>query len=187
MLNMEFLLEVWLKEPPPWTSLFAIFLLGYLCFSSLAGELDALIEGNGNIWAFKASISAANLFALLASAILLIGVQSPLVLFVGLSIRELAIAGFRIYFAKKLCDISLSAYFSNILKAIALVVISSTAAFGVFTLLAPHPWLRLFCTTGAYALIAVLGLRFVLNAQEKQFAKNLMYKLSLKFKLKSEA
>jgi hypothetical protein len=72
---------------------------------------------------------------------------SPISVFVGILAGNTMQMGTRIYFAKRLCHISLRNYFTNMLKIILLVSISASATYALSRLSYPSPWLRRTFTT----------------------------------------
>jgi hypothetical protein len=71
------------------------------------------------------------------------------------------------------------------LKIIILVAISTSATYALSLAPYPSPWLRLACTTALSTTLMLTGLWWVLDSNEKQFARKLIYKLTSKFKKRS--
>jgi O-antigen/teichoic acid export membrane protein len=173
IVNINFVLSVWLKTVPPQAGMFCALTLAWFALAMVHFSLAILIEGNGKIAGYKIWTALANLSAFPIAFACLKLTDSPLGVFGGLCVSEFFTMLIRIYFAHSLCRISLRNYFSNMLKIILLVSISASATYAISLAPYPSPWLRLACTTALSTTLMLGGLWWALDANERRFARGL--------------
>jgi O-antigen/teichoic acid export membrane protein len=185
ILNIDFVLSLWLKSVPEYAAPYSALFLFWFCVASLPAALNLLIEGDGRIVRFKIWMCVANLFSFGVAYAAVRTMQDPLSIFLGLYASELFIAFLRIYFARRLCGLSLKSYFGNMLKIVLLVGCASGIAYLSSFAAFSHSWVRFVCTTGIFVFASFGGLWWALNFKEKQFVHFIFERFKQKLKKES--
>lgn len=110
MFNIEFLLEIWLKNPPGQTGQFTImfFLMAYI--ATLAAPLVMVVQATGTIKKYQMVVSSCIMLTILFSVILLnLGVSAITVLFTKLLVDMLCYL-VRLLFVRKFIRLSIRYY-----------------------------------------------------------------------------
>ena len=164
MLEMSFLLGIWLKQVPQYTGLFAILMLVNALLEGADYPIMLAIQANGNIRNYQIVVGCVQLLLLPVCYLLLkFGTFPPqIVFYVAIAISVCAFFA-RMYYARKLVGITIPEVCTHALLPMLLVaLVPLAAAWGVRSLMA-EGWVRLICVTltsvAAEALaIWVLGL-----------------------------
>ena len=132
ILEMPFILTMWLKNVPPFTIVFCKLLLFRRLIEQLYVTLSVSVAAVGDIKTFQISKSLLNFFPLVVSFILFEFGFPPYVLYIVFIVYSMMDAGITIYFAKIKCDLPVKHFLSN-------VVLRCFLSFGIVTLIAAVP------------------------------------------------
>jgi len=174
ILNMNFILELWLVQVPKYASSFCIIVLLIEMLNNLCRGLDILVEAKGNISIFKCFMGLANLIAFPIAYVLLKIGNSPYSIFAGLAASALFVLIIRAYFAKFHTNISLLNYLFEILKVVFLICIVFIM---IYFLHFNNEMTKLILTTLLSSVLLCCGLWFVLNEREKNLVKSIANKI----------
>ena len=159
LVEMPFLLGIWLKEVPEYTAIFATLMLVSALLEGADYPVMMAIQANGNIKWYQIIVGSIQLLLLpIAYLFLKFGTFPPqIVFYLSIAISILAFFA-RMYFARKLVDISISDITVHaLLPMLVVTLIPLAAALGVRQLM-PEGWLRLLCvgltSVGVLALTA---------------------------------
>ena len=148
LLEMPFLLDIWLKDVPAYTSIFAILMLVNALLEGADYPIMIAIQANGNIRNYQIVVGSVQLMLLPVCYLLLkFGTFPPQVVFyVAIAISICAFFA-RMYFARKLTGITLSELTRRALIPMFLVTcIPVCLSFPIHHAM-PEGWMRLICVT----------------------------------------
>lgn len=169
-LELPYIINLWLKTPPPFTvGLCYLMLTYYICDVCTTGNV-IVINASGKIKEYQMVLSGISIFTL-PIAILAVylggGVYSiGVILVIAIILNS---AG-RIYFAQKLLDMSAKRWVKEIMSPISKIIILCGAVGYLPHLLFPVNFIRLFITILISECIFIpLSWICVLTAEEKEF------------------
>ena len=126
ILNIEFILEVWLKIVPPYTPIFCKLILIYCLIDSLSGPLWVAIQATGKMKTYQLVISVCLISNLPISYFALRGgAPLPIVYIIQIFLCCVAM-NLRLIIAKKYVNLNLSSYFKEIVLKILIVTVLSS-------------------------------------------------------------
>lgn len=125
ILNADYLLHLWLKNPPEYTTSFTILILIFCLVDSLTGPLWTSMQATGNIRIYQIATSLCLLLNLpLSFLVLKMGMSPEWVIIVQILVALFNI-GIRIFFSHKYANISALLYVKKVLLPITLVTVLS--------------------------------------------------------------
>ncbi len=125
ILNADYLLHLWLKNPPEYTTSFTILILIFCLVDSLTGPLWTTMQATGNIRTYQIAISLCLLLNLPISFLVLkMGMSPDWVIVVQILIAFINV-GIRIFFSYKYAKISALFYVEKVLFPIIFVTVLS--------------------------------------------------------------
>ena len=169
--NLEALLTVWLVEVPAYTREFCVYVLIAYLADALAHPLTTSIMANGNIKGIQVTTSLVFVIQLLASYLSLKAGWPPYIVSVYIMVSHTIHYFLYLYYACRLCGVSLGDYGRRVLLPLLCV--------SVLSLLPPHflaPFSRdflsalLLCLTDALWVLAVVW-RVGLNRRERSYIR----------------
>lgn len=159
ILEMPFILGVWLKEVPQYTALFAIILLVNALIEGLDTSVCIIIQANGDMKKYQLTIGILQLcFLPVAYLLLKFGTFPPQMIFILLTAFSAAAMLVRLYFAKTLVGLKPGDFFARIVFP---VLATSSIAFlaGWFVQgLMQQGWLRFLCVGATCVLVQALSI-----------------------------
>lgn len=123
LFQTDFILTVWLKNPPEYAALFCQTMLIAFLIMRFVGSFDSAICATGRIKVYQITMLSLAAFTILLAALLLyldFGIYSVCFVILGYSILFNAIS---LYFCKKLVSISIRQWVNNVVRPIALTII----------------------------------------------------------------
>lgn len=171
----DFILNVWLVEVPPFAPLFTCIIICESLVDTLAGPMITSLMATGRIKWYQIVVSSVLILNIPVAYILLklgLPIVTPLLLSVLFMILGNAA---RLLFCRSMIGLSLSAYLSQVILPILMVVaISVLLTFGVHLML-PSGWLRVVACT-LMSVIAVTAAVFTvgLTSSERTFILSLI-------------
>ena len=146
--EMSFLLDIWLKDVPEYTAIFATLLLVNALLEGADLPVIMAIQANGNIKWYQIVVGSIQLLILPVTYLFLkFGTFPPqIVFYLSIAISVLAFFA-RMYFARKLAGISIPDITVHaLIPMLVVTLVPLAAALGVRHLM-PEGWLRLICVT----------------------------------------
>ncbi len=188
IIEMPFILNIWLKKVPEFTIVFCRLLLMKSLVEQLFLTLSVSISATGNIRSFQIRLSALAIFPLIISYFFFIFGFPPYTLYIVLIVQVIIRSFFIILmYAKKLCGLSVPYFMKDVifksLLALTLAVFLSLVPFYSLNV----SILRLVLTS-AFFVISYLPLLYFIsfNDNEKilvsKIIENILYFLKLKSK-----
>jgi O-antigen/teichoic acid export membrane protein len=182
ILNMDFILHLWLKEPPPSTALFCKWTLVNFLVVGLITSFGFGIETTGNIKRISILNSLVTCSTILFTYLFFrLGFQPIVALYVILAVR-LVVLGNNLYFTRRQLGISFGQIFRRVFLRIFVVVgISVPPAF----IIASHTygWLQLLLSCVTFVCVFIPATWFVgLEESERTAVKTIVRQKLLFFK-----
>ena len=176
--NMDYILSLWLKEVPPFTREFCIFILISYLISALSTPASISIMATGKIKHYEIAHTLVFILGLILSYIFLkIGFLPFYVAIAGIVVQTLMLV-VRLFYCKKETKYNYHSFFEDVLKPILIVSLPSFLIPLALTILFKKESLLL---AGIEFLICILCIYFGgLNNLEKGLIKEYMIKLKIK-------
>lgn len=177
--NMDFVLRLWLKNVPEYTSTFCIFILIYALLETLSAPMWMIVQATGKIRAYQLVISSVIGLNIFISYIFLeLGFSPEIVLQVKCCL-DVVYLGIRLWFMRGMVNYSVVIFIKEVLYPVCIVSFLSVFIM-VFSLsIFEEGFLRLFCSCFIFLLVYLpLCYSFALTVREKQ----MIFQLLLKYK-----
>jgi len=173
ILEMKYVLVLWLKEPPPYTAGISIFLCLMLLTEKMSsGQLSA-VNGVGNVKLLK-TISCASFFATLAVAWIGFSLGANMYM-VGIASWSMSLvdSAFHILIARKVADVPIRPWLNQVVIPLTLLSFICVAIGLLPRLCLPASFMRVVLTA-FFFIVPFLGLSwvFALTQEERQFVKS---------------
>ena len=126
LLNMDFVLKVWLKKVPDYTSIFASLLLIGGLIRCLGAGFDAAIQATGKIKPFQIFYSVAYLIVLPVAYMLFQLGLPPYTIIICTIMAASSILVFQVIYLSKVTNFEISQYLNNTVKKCVLVFVCLT-------------------------------------------------------------
>lgn len=175
ILEMSFVLELWLKDVPLYTLELCRFILVLSLFYQLSTGLMSSVQAVGNIKFYQLSVSALYLLTLPISYFLLLSYKNVIVPLAVCIVVEMITLIVRVAFANKLVGIRWKDFLGGIVTPL-LVCILLSSLMPLLVVLCIEPCLgRVVLTTVAFLCIFfVLLWKFVLSSSDKKFINSIL-------------
>lgn len=184
IVEMPYILKVWLTDVPEWTVLFCRLQLIYTIISQAANPAATAVYGNGKIKNYAIYKSIMNILPIVLTYIFFkfggspIWLYIPLIVFMGLG-GDIVI----IKFANKLCGISIRNYLHNVISPLIGVTILSFASGIIFTKLVHDSFLTLIVCCLITTTFLIVGVQwFGFTSYERTIVKQLFLKIKTKLR-----
>lgn len=125
IVEMDYILSVWLTEVPSYTAEFSICIILSLLIESYSGSMWMAVQAIGKIKRYQIIISLLYLLNFVGSFILLVWGYSPVSVFIIRIVISLLILWARAYLLNKMVNISLMRFFMNVVLRSLLVYVLS--------------------------------------------------------------
>ena len=163
-------LQLWLKTPPPHTAGLCLCMLGVLVIDkSSIGHMVA-VNANGKVAAYQAFLGTALVFTLpTAWALVALGMGIMSAGYGFLVTAVLCTCG-RVFFARKLVGMSARLWFRGVAFPLLLLIIAASSAGAVVRISMSPSIFRVFATTVAVEMVLLpLAWRLILSQAERQY------------------
>ena len=152
-LNLEYVMNLWLKEVPPYVMDFIRLALVYTMIDAISTPLVTGAQATGKIKWYQIIIGTLIMFTFPITYFFFTKYQNPMDLYkviIGISALSLL---FRLLFLRKLMNLSLSVFFKEVILRISLVVLSLYIGAKIFTLTPSNNFLDFLMVTALSVLI----------------------------------
>ena len=119
--NIDFILNLWLKTPPIYTSSFVLFSLINILIDSISGPLVTGAQATGFIKWYQITIGILIFLSLPISYVILKITNNPLMIFMVVILINSIALFCRLFFLKYLMNLNLKTFFLNVLLKIILM------------------------------------------------------------------
>lgn len=125
LMNIDFILELWLEAPPDYTSLFVKLTLINLMVDCISGPLIIGAQATGRIKWYQIIIGTFILLCVPISYLILKFYPYPEIVFIVIIIINLLALFFRVFFLQKIMNLKVKLFFKEVLFKISLVALAS--------------------------------------------------------------
>lgn len=172
MFEINYVLNLWLKDVPNFTALFTIIILIEILIDSFSNPLLIAIQATGKVRKYQIIIGGILLFNLPISYIALsLGYPAYSVFIVSIFITILASIA-RVSLLQNLIQLNLKEYTHNIIIKSLLIGIIVSLSLWLFTHFMPSGFYRLIMTILLSTILIVIGTGLTMSIQEKNFVKS---------------
>lgn len=151
--NMQFMLEIWLKTPPLYSSEFCIFMLLFTLSEALAAPLWMSIQASGRISKYQIVVSSVTLSILILSFLLLKQGYPAVTVFIIKFIIDIIILGIRLLFVRNTINLPIIDFFRFSIIPSGMVTISCVIPMVITSIYLSDGWLHLFASSILFLLI----------------------------------
>lgn len=183
IVEMPFVLEIWLKNVPAYTAVFCRLTLVATLVYMIGAGLNYLIEGIGEIRTYRIVSSGLSLLSIIVAILFVKLGYPPYAIFVGIISSNIGLVMTMVHFTIRHTDLTWKRYLTEIVLKMASIVSGVTA----FLFWIPYPeslppLARLACTIAASSLLLAGFSWFALNPQEKAFTGTLVKRVATRMK-----
>ena len=179
LLEMPFLLDLWLKEVPKDTALFASLMIANALIDCLDYSLWVAIQAVGQVKKYQLTVGVLQLLILpISYAMFKLGTFPPeTVFYVSIAVSLVCLV-FKLGFAKSLAGLSPAMFLSRVLLPVGVVTLLSLLAGWLVRSAMETGWLRLFCVTAVTLSVqaAVIWLVGLTRGERESILKRLNLK-----------
>lgn len=168
--NMQFLLDIWLKNPPEYTCEFSILMLIYALLETLSAPMWMTVQATGKIKNYQITISSIIFLNIVFSYIFLKLGFSPVTVLVIKCCLDLLYLTTRVFFMKAMVDMSIGEFLKKSLLPVLLVTAIMTGVLLTVNQYIWDGWTHLFASCLLFYLIyipTVLYVGLLSNEREK--------------------
>lgn len=169
--NVDFVLQLWLKNPPEHASIFVMLMLIYCVLDGLMGPLWVVNQATGNVRRYQV-IRAIFYISNIPLAIIVMKLNFPSewVIIVGIAIT-LILYFIQIPMCTKPIKMKVGEYYSTIVLPIVLVSVVTVFSSCLTAMLIDHVWIKLIVTTMVNTIVlGVSVLLFGITKEERMIA-----------------
>lgn len=174
--NVDFVLKIWLKNPPIYTSMFVVLSLVNVLIDSISGPLMIGAQASGNIKWYQITIGSFILLCVPLSYLLLKIYNDPnLVFYVIIAINLISLF-LRVLFLRKLINLNVSVFLKDVLLPIAAVTFVFIAIYYAlinYTLVIQNQSISFLYKAGLSVMINLFLIFFIgMSKSERIFLTN---------------
>ena len=181
MIEMDFIMEVWLKSVPQWATTFCVLQLMQTIICQMANPAATAVYAQGDIKRYAIYKSVMNIMPVILTYISFCFGASPIWLYIPM-IAFWAIGGdvVIVIYAKKKCRLMVSGYLKSVVMPIVIIGLSMSVLGHLPMLFMSESMVRLL-VTGILTTVAFIVACYMwgLNRTEKQTVKSLFQKVKL--------
>jgi O-antigen/teichoic acid export membrane protein len=175
VINRDYILLLWLKTVPPYTSIFVKYIIVWTFFSQIAGTLGTSIAATGKIKQYSilsSCVLLSNIFFLYTAFSLGAAPDMYMILSCLTGLGQTVII---IYYCKKYCNLKVGNYlYDVVLRVFVSIFITYMIVYLVWNMMGLGVY-RLILTCGlSFLLYSILFYYFTLSSSEKCLIKNLI-------------
>ena len=173
--NIDFLLRVWLKNVPEYTSVFCIFILIYALLETLSAPMWMTVQATGKIRTYQLVISCViGLNVFISYAFLKSGFSPFIVLQIKCSLDVVYLA-VRLWFMRTMADYSVRDFIKEVLTPIFIISFLSMIIMYLIVSLVRDELYKLLVSSAAFALIYIPACYYIaFTVHEKQMILKLV-------------
>lgn len=186
LLNIDFILKIWLKNPPESTGIFFIVVICYSLVDAYSAPLWTGVHATGNIKGHQILMACIKILNIpLAYVLLKVGCPAWSVLLLK-AILNVVCSIVRPCYVHKLYELPLGKYFKEVMGVVYLTTIIILPIPFYLAFIMEDGWGKLCLTSIVFMIIAVPVIYFVgLNFKEKELIKNAVSSKILKRTVKN--
>lgn len=175
-INIDFILKLWLVNPPEYTSVFVRLSVIYLLIESVSGALITAVQATGKIKNYQIVTGIIILLNLPISYLFLkLGYEPHVTYVISIIISVLALLS-RLFFLRRLIDFPLKQYYNKVISRI-LITFPIICAYVYVVKDYNNSFIEVVFNVGLSMLLAIILIfTFGMNSAEKNTIKSLILK-----------
>ncbi len=182
VIEMPYLLSLWLNNVPEYTQIFCVLLLIRNLVEQLFITLGASIAATGNIKNYQVVISILTILPLPISYELFRANMPPYGIYIVYLIYSIGAFLVTIYFSQKLCKLSISLYFKEVVLRCISACLLIMSFSSIPLLIMNDGWLRLLSVCMLSLLVFFLTMWFIgFCERERVYIRNYIKLIALRF------
>lgn len=179
--NIDFLLKVWLKNVPEYTSMFCIFILIYALLETLSAPMWMTVQATGKIRTYQLVISCIiGLNVFISYAFLKLGFSPFVVLQVKCSLDVVYLL-VRLWFMRAMVDYSIKYFVKEVLASISIISFLSIGIMFLVVSMVEDELYKLFISCATFTLIYIPACCYIaLTVHERHMILKMITKIRKK-------
>ena len=175
MLLAEELLNIWLVDLPPYTTIFLKLTLIYTLIRVLHNPIDSIIKATGRIKIYQIVDSSLLLITLPITALLYYHGQPPYIMFIVMSVIEVINLVVIINIADKIIDLSIKSYLQQVILPSILAIGIAAVLYGIYNTINMNSLLMKLILVLLLFMVLGISLWFaVINSNDRKQIKTLL-------------
>ena len=168
--NIDFILGLWLKTAPNYTSSFVVLCLVGILIDSVSGPLMIGAQATGNIKWYQIVLGSFIFLCLPISYLILKNYDDPRVIFyVIVAVNMISLLG-RLLFLRVLMNLDIKSFFINVIFKIILVTTTLLVVLQFFVFAMTNPFIEFIIKCASIMFLSILLIYFLgLNTAERSF------------------
>jgi O-antigen/teichoic acid export membrane protein len=168
LFNIDFILELWLKNPPKSTSIFVSLSIVSLLIDCISGPLMIGAQLTGDIKWYQVAMGSFVFLCLPISYILLMYYSNPSIIFVVIIIVSTISLFWRLLFLKKMIDLDINSFLLKVLLKIILVTAITVMAFYFINISSQNSFIDFFAKSIGFTVINLISIYLIgLDSSER--------------------
>lgn len=177
MLNIDFILKLWLKNPPEETSVFVILIIIYSLIDAYSAPLWTGVHATGNLKTHQLLMSSIKILNIPIAYLMLKNGFSAWTAIALKAMLNVICSIVRPCYVKRLYGLPLKNYLIDVLGVVYFVSIIALPIPIYLAALIDSPWLRFFTTTLTFEMSFLGAVFFIgLNSAERKYVKDMVMK-----------
>lgn len=166
--NMQFILDIWLKNPPNYATEFCILMLVYAMLETLSAPMWMTVQATGHIKKYQIIISSVIFLNIIISYLFLKLGYSPLIVLEVKCCLDLVYLAVRLLFMKTMVSLSIKSFLQKVLFPLLIITVSMVCILLMVSKSIENDWNRLMITTGCF-IVTYIPITFyiILNRSER--------------------
>lgn len=167
IINMDFVLKLWLEEVPQFTEIFVLLLLVGVIVDAFSGPLWMLVEAEGNIKFYQL---VGTVVSFLTFLVIFLAYIMGTPYFIGLIINDIELVIFaiwRVFYLKKRVDFPIIHYMKDVFGRSFIIIIVSITSVRLIHSMIPGEILRFFITC-AFSCVILVILYFTIGVTNEE-------------------
>lgn len=181
MFSADYILNLWLVEVPPFTSVFLIYILVACIIDGISNPFVTAVGATGKIQKFQTIVGIVKLLIIPVCYLFLHEGCGPETLFLIYTIGTVLVVGVRIYMGAQMVNLSMLKIFVNIFRPVLLVTISCVILVYGISFLQNNTLgnFLMYCILSVFAMGGAIFL-IGMNVDEKKYLIGIIYNKILK-------
>lgn len=177
--NLDFVLNVWLKEVPPYTGPLCVGLIVWILLESLMTPLHTSVTATGEVKSFYITLSIVTTFVILLSWACLYAGYSPVSVVVVKCVVNVAILIVRLLYARRLTGYSIRKFISRVISPVIAVTVIMTVVMGTLSVFGTEGWSKLILYYLVSTAVFIPVAFFIALSSEERASMTLLIKRKL--------
>lgn len=178
LLNIDFILKIWLKNPPELTSTFIVLSLINVLIDCISGPLMTGIQATGKIKWYQIIVGSLIFLNLPIAYVLLKNFNKPEYVFYTSIFISIISFFFRLYYIKNSVNLSIREFFTKVIFKITIVSFTTILIFLFINQYIYHlnNWSLLFVKSIVILLLTILSIFYLgISKSEKDFLRQFIF------------